>query len=207
MEIVLSGCTIKIKNQIILQDINFKLEEGKFHHLFGQNGAGKSVFLQGMLGLIPFYEGQYTIRYEKDDLCYITSIPFYFDNERVSRVVKLLATLYSVDVTDLQSIMSGLQLKYEQIKTKKMHELSQGMRQKIAILPLFLQGLSFFVLDEISVGFDKQTQQKVCNRLYELARAKQTVLLVEHNAEMMDVLKETIEMEGLLCDNQRLLHV
>jgi len=204
MEIILKNCSIKIKNEMILHDINFELEQGKFYHLLGENGAGKSVFLQSLLGLTPFFSGNYSIRYDKVDLCYITSIPFYFDNEKVSSVINLLANLYKVERSELITKTNELNLVYEQISMKKMNELSQGMRQKIVILPLFLQNLSFFVLDEIFTGLDQQTQQKVIIRLCELAETRKTVMFVEHNAELMDALTERVEMEQLLCSKQKI---
>jgi len=205
MEIKLKDCGIKIKKEVILQNLNFELQPGKFYHLFGENGAGKSVFLQGLLGLTPFFTGAYEIHYDKADLCYVTSIPFYFDNETVSSVVKLLAKLYRVDLATLLPIIEHLNLDYEQIKSKKMNELSQGMRQKIVVLPIFLKDVSFFVLDEIFTGFDQVTQQKVINRLCELAEQKKTVLFVEHNIELMGSLAKSIEMERFVCKKQTVI--
>jgi len=205
MEITLKDCSVKIKDQVILQHVNFEIQAGRFYHLFGENGSGKSIFLQSMLGLTPFVAGKHTITYRKADLCYITSIPFYFDNEKARSVIKLLGRLYNVQLESLTSILNHLALEYDAIANKRMAELSQGTRQKIVLVPLFLQHPQFFVLDEIFVGFDEQTQQKVITRLCELARQKKTIVFVEHNASIMHALKESIEMEEFVCKNQTVL--
>jgi len=154
MEIKLTDCSVKIKNEVILQHLNFELVQAKFYYIFGENDAGKSVILQSLLGLISFSTGDYTIRYDKTNLCYITSIPFYYDNESVRSVVGLLTKLYQVEHETMSSVLKHLNLRYEQIKRKKMNELSQGTRQKIVILPLFLKDVTFFVLDEIFTSLD-----------------------------------------------------
>jgi len=205
MKIRLKDCSIHIKKEVILRNLNFELEKGKFYHLVGENGAGKSVFLQSLLGLTPFASGEYDIDYDKDELCYITSIPFYFDNEKVRNVVKLLARLYKVQVSDFESVLTHLNLDYDDVKNKKMNELSQGTRQKIVVLPLFLQQNQFYVLDEIFAGFDRQTQQKVITRLCELSKSKKTVFFVEHNTELMDKLAKRINMEAFICKEQTVM--
>jgi len=202
MKIKLKNCSVKINNDLILKDLDFEIKEELAYHISGENGAGKSVFLQAILGLVPFTDGEYEIAYNKADLCYITSIPFYFDNEKVRSVIKLLSKLYKVDLSRYEAILSQLGLSYDDIAHKKMAELSQGTRQKIVISPLFLDCSSFFVLDEIFAGIDEQTQKKLITRLCELADQKKTLIVVEHTAAYMNTLKQSIKMEELICKNQ-----
>jgi len=205
MKISLTDCSVKIKNALILQKLNFEIQKGTCYHLRGENGAGKSVFLQAILGLVPFSTGSHEITYDKADLCYITSIPFYFDNEKVSSVIKLLATLYKTDSGQYTDILSLLGLSYSELARKRMCELSQGTRQKIVLSALFTTRASFFVLDEIFVGVDQQTQTKVINRITDLATKKQTLILVEHNEALMARVKQKMKMEELVCKNQTVL--
>lgn len=204
MKIHLENCSLKIKNDLLLQNINFELEEGVFYHLFGENGSGKSLFLQSILGLTSFFEGKKTIEYEKSALCYVTSIPFYFDNETVNDVIKVLSKLYRRTREEAVSILELLNLDYDDIASKRITELSQGMRQKLVVLPLFFDNLDFFVLDEIFVAFDSKTQGKLIKRLITLFEQRKTVILVEHNEKIIESLAETIGMRKLKCQNKQI---
>ena len=46
--------TKKINNNLILDDVSFKLEKGKIYGLVGANGSGKSTLIKAILGLTSF---------------------------------------------------------------------------------------------------------------------------------------------------------
>ena len=44
-------------NTVVLKDINFELEEGKFYTLLGSSGSGKSTILNIIAGLLDATDG------------------------------------------------------------------------------------------------------------------------------------------------------
>ena len=43
---------LKIKDQLILNDINITFEKGKIHGLIGRNGSGKTMLMKCMCGFV-----------------------------------------------------------------------------------------------------------------------------------------------------------
>ncbi len=48
------GLTIKIEDNTIVSNLNFKVKKGETLAVIGPNGAGKSMLFRALLGLIPF---------------------------------------------------------------------------------------------------------------------------------------------------------
>ena len=46
-------------NTVVLKDINFELEEGKFYTLLGSSGSGKSTILNIIAGLLDATDGDF----------------------------------------------------------------------------------------------------------------------------------------------------
>jgi ABC-type Mn2+/Zn2+ transport system ATPase subunit len=49
-----SNLGVKLQNQTILENVNFKLKKGTVLAVVGPNGAGKTVLFKALLGLIPY---------------------------------------------------------------------------------------------------------------------------------------------------------
>ena len=59
--ISISNANIYQGNNLILQDVNFKIEKGEFVYLVGKTGAGKSSLLKTLYGELPLREGEATV--------------------------------------------------------------------------------------------------------------------------------------------------
>ena len=47
--------------QLVLQDVNFQVDEGEFVYVIGKVGTGKSSFLKTLYAEIPVKEGEATV--------------------------------------------------------------------------------------------------------------------------------------------------
>lgn len=57
---------IGYKTTTVVNDLNFKLEEGKFIALIGANGAGKSTLINTMIGIVKPLAGEINWEVETD---------------------------------------------------------------------------------------------------------------------------------------------
>ena len=59
MEIIeVNKLSLGYEKKVVLNNINFKLEEGDFLCVVGPNGSGKSTLIKGILGLIKPINGK-----------------------------------------------------------------------------------------------------------------------------------------------------
>ena len=57
MQIEISNYTKKIKKNILLDNINIKMESGKIYGMCGRNGRGKTMLMRAISGIINPDEG------------------------------------------------------------------------------------------------------------------------------------------------------
>lgn len=199
MSIKLTNGTIAVANQLLFDNVTLDFIDGGFYRIHGENGIGKTVLLNTLLGLNPLRKGQLTNTYTKQETVYIPDSNIFFDDEKVSDVFNMLRFFYKITSEEALAILSQLNMEVDGLAKKYIAELSFGMKKKLMLLPLFLTNVRLFVLDEIFVGLDDVTQQVVIDRLIALHRQGSTIILVEHNGHLVARLQEQIRMEELQC--------
>lgn len=205
MHISFTNCEIKIYNQIILKDVSFCMSKQHFIHIKGTNGSGKTVFLETVLGFHKKVVGEYSLNISKERICYIPDTSFFIDDERVSDILDTYKYFYKVDFQKLKEACLLLDLNVEGILKQKVCTLSQGMKKKLEILPLFFTPFSLYVLDEITTGLDMEAVLIVGNRIQTLFHRGASFIFTEHNQNVVDYYKFLINtMEVYQCVNQKL---
>ena len=158
IEIVNAGK--KIKNNLILENVNLKLEKGKIYGLVGQNGSGKSTLLKMIIGLYKcsgeiFING-YNIRKDyrgalKNIGGIVDSAAFY-DFLSAKENLKYFALLYGAKDTRISEVMKLTGLNIDEKKQVKYYSL--GMKERLGIAISLLKDPDILVLDEPTNGLD-----------------------------------------------------
>lgn len=158
IEIVNAGK--KIKNNLILENVNLELKKGKIYGLVGQNGSGKSTFLKMIMGLYKcsgeiFING-YNIRKDyrgalKNIGGIVDSAAFY-DFLSAKENLKYFALLYGVEDTRINEVMKLTGLNINEKKQVKFYSL--GMKERLGIAISLLKNPDILVLDEPTNGLD-----------------------------------------------------
>lgn len=181
---------IKIDNLVVerngfkLGEIKEELEPGYVYALVGNNGAGKTTFIQSILGGLEISGGNvfygelgFRKNYEEikslyayvPDDCYFTS--------RVYRIVDAIATLDSrFSKNRCNELLELFQIDI----TKKMKELSKGSVKKF----LFSLGLSFdskvLVLDEPTANVDPKSKEMMLEILRDYMADDKIIIFSTH---------------------------
>lgn len=169
-----------------IEDVSFKVEEGEIFGFIGPNGAGKSTTIRTLLSLIYPTSGEATIfgkdiiefGYEiKEEIGYLPSEVFYYDNMKVIDILKYSASFYKKDCSkrmyELAKIMD-LDL------TKKVDDLSYGNKKKVGIVQGLLHEPKLLILDEPTSGLDPLMQQVFFDLIIEENKKGTTVLFSSH---------------------------
>lgn len=168
-----------------IMNVNLNVEQGEVFGFIGPNGAGKSTTIRTLLGLIyptggsAAIFGKNCIKHPevRQELGYLPSEVFYYDNMRVLDLLKYSASFYKKDCTkrihELAEIMD-LDLK------KKIDDLSFGNKKKVGIVQGLLHEPKLIILDEPTSGLDPLMQQKFFDLIGEENKKGATVFFSSH---------------------------
>ena len=169
----------------IFENLNFSLVASQWTCLLGPSGVGKSTLLKLLAGLAPevSFEGQI----EADDgkavthqISYMAQSDLLFPWLDISQNVMLGQRLRS-ETLDKEKA-SGLieQVGLTQHSHKRPHQLSGGMRQRVALARTLMEDTPVVLLDEPFSALDARNRAEMQDLAFEVLTGK-TVLLVTHD--------------------------
>jgi phospholipid/cholesterol/gamma-HCH transport system ATP-binding protein len=197
--------TKKLDAQQVLDGIDLAVPTGAITVLLGPSGAGKTVTIKHILGLLKPTKGH--VRVEGKDLAEITeaelyevrrgmavllqgSLPFscgLFDSLNVHQNVSYALqerTNWSKEQIDAVT-MDHLRLVGLQDHAERMpNELSAGMKKRTALARALALNARIMILDDLDAGLDAVRLTLLCDLIRELHEDAETTLLVTtHNME------------------------
>lgn len=172
-----------------VKDLSFSIEPGQILGLVGPNGAGKTTTLRALCGIIPPTSGQLLIAGHdivqapiaaKQNIGYIPDDPRLFDTMTVWEHLAFTAAAYKLD--DFEKTAEALLLSFELTHKRDtmVHNLSRGMRQKVAIACAFLHDPKVILFDEPLTGLDPQGIRGIQQAIKERAEAGAAIIISSH---------------------------
>jgi NitT/TauT family transport system ATP-binding protein len=174
----------------VLDRVRFSVQPSEFLAIVGPSGCGKSTLLKVVAGLIPPSAGEITFgagqTYRDQRIGFLFQadalLPWKTAAENVS-VAFRLGTGDHARVHD-QSVELMTHLGLAGAADKYPHQLSGGMRKRVALARTLAYQPTVFLLDEPFGALDAQTRVTVGNFFLRiLEESKQTVLFVTHDIE------------------------
>ncbi len=173
-----------------ITDVDLVVNEGEIFGFIGPNGAGKSTTIRVLLGLIAPTSGAATI-FGKDivregpaireDIGYLPSEVFYYDNMRVIDLLRYSASFYrSMSKHDKEVRTRELAKRLDLDLYKKIDDLSYGNKKKVGIVQGLLHRPKLIILDEPTGGLDPLMQQTFFELLREERERGATILFSSH---------------------------
>ena len=143
-----------------LRDVSFAVEPGTIMGFIGRNGAGKSTTIKSMLNLVHPDSGRVTMFgqdfYANEPACkqqlgvVLGGVDFY-PNKKLRSITNVTRTFY--DRWDEDKYRHYLQL-FALDETKKVSQLSSGMRVKYMLALALSHDARLLILDEPTSGLD-----------------------------------------------------
>ncbi len=185
--LTIRGLTKRFGTQVVLDRLDWAVPAGRVVGLLGRNGAGKSTLIRCVLGLSPIDEGQVDIygdslpNLSPATLHRVGYVPQSFDLFPWMRVHQYLAFHRAFYQRWDQPLVDGLLGRWEVDAKKKIGELSQGQRQKLAIIRAIAPDPDLLLLDEPVASLDPQTRRFFLEELLKLTRRPgKTVVFSTH---------------------------
>lgn len=170
-----------------LQDISFKVESGTIMGIVGENGAGKSTIIKGILNLINLDSGEIKIlgrNIKSDDSLIKNNIgvvfdeSYFHDNLNIKDISKIMKNIYS------QWQESVFQKYIKQFKLpidKKVKDFSRGMKMKLSISVALSHNANILILDEATSGLDPVVRDEILDIFLEYIQEEdKTILISSH---------------------------
>ncbi|MCL5272204.1 MAG: nitrate/sulfonate/bicarbonate ABC transporter ATP-binding protein [Gammaproteobacteria bacterium] len=192
---------------LVLEDVNFKLQEGEIVALLGKSGSGKSTLLRIIAGLVAPSSGTVTYRGKPVTrpvagiamvfqsfalmpwLNVLENVELGLEAQGVSRDERRHRAIEAIDIIGLDGFESAFP-----------KELSGGMRQRVGFARALVINPDVLLMDEPFSALDVLTAENLKSDLLELWQEKKTntngILLVTHNIEEAATLADRIVIFG-----------
>ena len=178
---------------IVLKNVNLKIEENAFLCVVGPNGSGKSTLIKGILGLIKPISGTITFNNLKQNFIGYMPQETKVDSNFPASVLEIVlsGTLNKKSVSlfytkeDKKLAIKNLKiLGIESLKNKHFSELSGGQRQKVLLARSLCATSKLLILDEPSNNLDSKSKKnlydilKNLNKNYNIA-----IIMITHDLD------------------------
>ena len=194
----LSNVYVNLDGNVVLEDISFKLEEGKFLTIIGPNGAGKTTLLKTIVGLMPYYKGSIRVfgKELKQNIDKIRRIIGYVPQKdsvvktipiRVIDVVamgrkSIKGSFSLLTKKDYKIIRESLEIvDMWDLRYKRYSQLSGGQQQRTLIARALSINPKILLLDEALSGVDIASEETILDALKKISSKGVTVLYVTHD--------------------------
>lgn len=184
--------SVGYEDGIVVSDVSFELNRGDYVCIVGENGAGKSSLLKGILGLAKIQGGklEYGDGMSRADVGYLPQQKDYHKN--------FPATVKEVVMSGFLNKM-GLRPYYNRAEKAKAMEilsdfgmadyvrasfgsLSGGQKQRVLLARAMCATDKLLLLDEPTTGLDPVATEELYELLKRLNREKKTtILMVSHD--------------------------
>jgi ABC-2 type transport system ATP-binding protein len=176
--------------KMILESINIEINKHEICALVGRNGAGKSTFINSLLGLLPVKQGSITINGVqvtkknhdwKKAIAYLPEkfqlYPMLTGHENITFFAEAVGK--TVDQERIESVLRSVSLWDDRdVQVKK---YSKGMLQRLGLAITLYQDSSILILDEPTSGIDPMGRKEILEVLKSLH--DKTILLSSHHLD------------------------
>jgi ATP-binding cassette, subfamily B, bacterial len=198
-------------NNIVLQDISFKVPSGTMLALVGPSGSGKTTISQLISRLYDPTQGEVqigstniknVIRAElRDNIGVVTQDSHLFHDSIKNNLLyakanatddQIWKALESAQIVDF---VKSLPDKLETVVGDRGYRLSGGEKQRIAIARVFLKQPRIVILDEATAHLDNENEAAVQEALSTVLQGRTSVVIAHRlstiiNAEQIAVIKD-----------------
>ena len=184
-------------NRLILDNINFKINEGQIFGMLGPNGVGKSTIFNLITGLIKPINGKIKIndedvtdypiylRTKKFKVGYVPQYGGYFNDLTLFDNMKAIGEIVIKDKKSINDKVNYLLSRFEleNVRNIKAKFLSGGQKKKLVIALSLLSDPKVLLLDECFAALDVLTIKMLQEIIVNLQQEnKITICICDHQA-------------------------
>jgi len=192
---------IKVKDHLVLSDVNLSVNKSELVYLIGKVGSGKTSLIKTMNAEHPLDEGFATIagyqlhklkRKEVpklrrklgivfQDFQLLTDRPIH---KNLEFVLRSTGWKNKSDINDrIAEVLDKVNLGYKGFKMP--NQLSGGEQQRVVIARALLNNPDIILADEPTGNLDPATSEEIMNILFSISESSRTVIMATHNYNLI----------------------
>ena len=213
MNLKVKNYSKKIKDKLVLDDINLNLKSGNVYGFFGRNGSGKTMLFRAITTLIYPTSGDVIIDgksiitddYDLRKIGLLLEEPGFYPH---LTGFENLSMLYQInnkrDDKHINKMLKSVGL--EEKSSKKYKEYSLGMKQKLRIAQAIMENQELIILDEPTNGLDETSIKIVHEIIKKLKKENKLILIAIHNKDDLRLLCDKVFKidAGHICGEMKL---
>lgn len=173
------------EKQQVLDDVSFEIPKGEFFGIVGRNGSGKSTLLKLLAGIYTPDSGEVQVN---GKLTPFIELGVGFNPELTGREnVFLNGALLGFNRAEMSAMYDDIVAfaELERFMDQKLKNYSSGMQVRLAFSIAIRVESDILLLDEVLAVGDESFQRKCIDVFEDYKRAKQTIILVTHDMEVV----------------------
>lgn len=195
------GLTRRFGKTLALDGIDFSASSGKVYGLVGANGAGKTTLMKHLLGLLRAHSGSVRM-FGLDPVKHPVEVlkrVGYLSEERdlpdwmsIEELMRYSQGYYANwDVSYENELLDTFSLD----RSKKIKQLSRGMRAQVALIAAVAHKPDLLLLDEPSSGLDAVVRKDILNAVVRtISDEGRTVIFSSHLLDEVERLSDHVVM-------------
>ncbi|CAI2180921.1 8843_t:CDS:1, partial [Funneliformis geosporum] len=204
-------------DNIILRGFDFRFQQGKSYGVAGKNGIGKSTITKSLLKLYDLRTGEITVAGKNiqsidtpslhQRTCYLTNRPGFFQMSIAENVFypspmnqedieKNLAQLtQAAKRTGICEFIESLPQGFRTELKEKGGDLSEGQKQQIAAMRIFIRDYDIYIFDEILSNVQKDLKIKILANIFARLENK-TIIVIDHHYDIFQYVNDIYQFTG-----------
>ncbi len=200
--LVVNDLHVSFGENKILKGVNFDLNRGETIAIVGKNGAGKTVMMETVVGLIKKDKGEVNIDFfdkkepiwkERKEIGMQFQDSTVTKNIKAKHLINFYKEIYKEKINDDQIKEMIKIFGIKKILKEKIGKLSGGQKQRINLFLAIMHNPKLMILDEFITGLDIISVIDIINYVNDLKiKNNSSMIIISHQPEEIKNLADRI---------------
>ena len=194
------GVSKKYGELLAVDNLSFEVKSGEIFGLLGLNGAGKTTTFRMIMGLLDDYDGVITLDGEKisyditDKIGFLTEERSLLTKMTVLEQIVYYGVLKGMDEDEIEDKLDKYLkiFNMDDVKNKKIKELSKGNQQKIQFISAIIHEPKLLILDEPFSGLDPINVELFKKIILDLKKKGTSIIFSSHRLDHVEYFCEKL---------------
>lgn len=199
MELIADHISKKIKNKLILSDINLQLISGNIYGFVGRNGSGKTMLFRALSGLMKVDSGKIRLdgKRLRKDMDILPNLGIVLENAGLYPEftgfdnLEIFAKINKkIGKNEIKEAIRRVGLDPEDKRSYRKYSL--GMKQRIVLAQAIMEHPDILMLDEPTNALDEDGVNEIRQVILEEKERGALILVASHNKEDIRILADQV---------------